>query len=198
MKLPHFERFGCFVTKWMVNKDVVKFLNSKDITHCAYAIAISKDVVPNSNVMPYKNEKTIYIGSTGGEMYADRKNIEKNKYKVYTLAHSRMKDHNYQFKNPDKSSEKKYSMVLNEFSIDNVDSEIYYSLIIPRQDCSEDMRKVTARILEYEHLGAFIEEKSHPPFMNREFFNPSKFDDSLSSAYMREYKERTNTLLNFL
>ena len=60
----------------------------------------------------------------------------------------------------------------------------------------EEEKKSVARVLEYEHINAFIKNQSKPPFMNREFHNPLRRDDSLSTLYMNEYNQR-NTLVQF-
>jgi hypothetical protein len=195
--LPHFELNNCIVTEWKTSEQILHFLNIKDVTHCAYAIAVSKIGMPRIDVLPFENEGTIYIGSTGGDITADRKCSTKNRYKVYTLPHTRMKDHIYGFKNPKKVIEEKYSIALKYHEINNIDTQIYYSLIIPQTDANEKEKKALARLLEYEHILAFMKLRDHEPIMNREFANTAKDDESLSTVYVKQYKQN-NTLLQFM
>jgi hypothetical protein len=195
--LPHFELHNCIATEWKTSEQILHFLNIKDVTHCAYAIAVSKTGMPRTDVLPFENESTIYIGSAGGDITADRKCNKKNRYKVYTLPHARMKDHIYSFKNPKKVIEEKYSIALDYHEIDNIDTQIYYSLIVPQTTANEKEKKALARLLEYEHIHAFMKLRNHEPIMNREFANTTKDDKSLSSIYIKQYKQNNN-LLKFM
>jgi hypothetical protein len=195
--LPHFELHNCIVIPWKTSEQILKFLNIKEVTHCAYAIAVSKSGMPRIDVLPYENESTIYIGSTGGDITADRKCITKNKYKVYTLPHVRMKDHMYGFKNPKKVSEEKYSIALEHHKIININTEIYYSLIIPQSNVTGARRKSLSILLEYEHIDAYINLRGHEPIMNREFANTTRNSESLARKHIEKCKQN-NTLLPFV
>lgn len=193
--LPFFEIENCKVIQWKNGKEILNILTKmQNLTHCAYAIAIGN---PRSDILPYENENTIYIGSAGGGLTADRKNECKERYKIYTLPHARIKDHLYGFRYPEKVNETKYSLVIEKYGIKNPNEEIFYSIIYPTKECIlEEEKKSVARVLEYEHINAFIKNQSKPPFMNREFHNPLRRDDSLSTLYMNQYNQR-NTLVQF-
>lgn len=197
--LPYFEIENCKFIPWKNGKDILQILGVMEhVTHCAYAIAIGKEKYPRSDILPYENPDTIYIGSAGGGLTADRKSIIKERYKIYTLPHARIKDHLYGFRYPDKVEEKKYSLVIEEYGVQDPDKEIFFSVIYPTKECIlEEEKKSVARILEYEHINAFIKCQNKPPFMNREFHNTSRKEDSLSTQYMKKYNQKSTLMQYF-
>jgi hypothetical protein len=197
--LPYFEIENCKLIPWKNGKEILDILTKmQELTHCAYAIAVAKNKLPRTDILPYENPDTIYIGSAGGGLTADRKDENKERYKIYTLPHVRIKDHLYGFRYPNKVDEQKYSLVIENFNIQNPDKEIFYSIIYPTKECIlEEEKKSVARILEYEHINAFIKNQNKPPFMNREFHNTTRKEDSLSTKYIKKYNNN-NTLLQFM
>jgi hypothetical protein len=197
--LPFFEIENCKFIPWKNGKEILEILTKmQELTHCAYAIAVAKNKLPRTDILPYENQDTIYIGSAGGGLTADRKDEHKERYKIYTLPHARIKDHLYGFRYPNKVDEQKYSLVIENFNIQNPDKEIFYSIIYPTKECIlEEEKKSVARILEYEHINAFIKNQKKPPFMNREFHNTTRREDSLSTKYIKKYNNN-NTLLQFM
>jgi len=164
-------------TTWIPFEEIYKYTNT--FTSAVYSFACC-DKKPEDHKWPFFTREVFYIGMSGGlektHTY-DLKNRKKNKGRVETLLHKRMKDHNTK-----KNGKLKHPWTQNEILNGK---KIFVCFIIPNH-IDNDKKRNWLSTVESENILYYQQIFGEIPFLNFAEKNDNKKlnANSISQKYM--------------